>query len=189
MLDNELSRLIRSLCLSRLSRPVSDVTGESDIDNDDDGGDDDGGGGDGETLGMSGIKGRQEGCSRFLVFCFGVDVNRVESLLVYEGLLHTDDDGIIIDDDDGVDGDGEALEIPGTKSLLVCGGLLHTEPRGETRGETETPESHESFLLRSGHVLKLTSGHVLIVTSGEVLIVTSEQVFIVTSGQVFTLTS
>ena len=131
MLDNELSRLIRSLCLSRLSRPVSDVTGESDIDNDDDGGggDEDGGGGDGETLGMSDIKGRQEGCSRFLVFCFGVDVNRFESLLVYEGLLHTDDDGIIVDDDDGVDGDGEALEIPGTKSLLVCGGLCHTSPK------------------------------------------------------------
>ena len=85
MLDNELSRLIRSLCLSRLSRPVSDVTGDTDIDTDDDdggGGDEDGGGRDGETLGMSDIKGRQEGCSRFLVFCFGVDVNKLESLLV-----------------------------------------------------------------------------------------------------------
>ena len=186
MVDNELSRLTRSLCLSRLSRPVSDVTGESDIDNDDDGGDDDGGGGDGETLGMSGIKGRQEVCSRFLAFCFGVDVNRVESLLVYEGLLHTDDDGIIVDDDDGVDGDGEALEIPGIKSLLECGGLLQTEPRGETRGETETPESHESFLLRSGHVLTLTSGQVFILTSGDVFIVTFPLVFILTSGHVLT---
>merc|ERR1711879_922920 len=108
---------------------------------------------------------------------------------MYEGLLHTDDDGIIIDDDDGVDGDGEALEIPGIKSLLVGGGLLHTEPRGETRGETETPEPHESFLLRSGQVLTLTSGQVLTLTSGQVFIVTSGHVLLLTSGHFFILKS
>ena len=36
-------------------------------------------------------------------------------------------------------------------SFLWPGGLLHTDPRGDT----DTPESQESFLLRSGHGLEM----------------------------------